>query len=98
MNKDSKKKIVFKDDVQIHEFIKDIREGLDYMRQSNKGIFGDEDLLAKLESIDALEDWEKNLLFMYVYFGSLHKMQSYTNVSYCTLSNTMKAILEKVRF
>jgi hypothetical protein len=97
MNKDSKKKIIFKDDVKIYEFIKDIKEGLECMKQKNTGVFGDEDILEKLKSIEILEDWERNLLFMYVYFGSLHKMQKYTNVSYCTLSNTMKSVLQKVR-
>lgn len=96
MNKGSKKGIVFKQDMNISAFICDIRIGLEDMTEQNKGVFGDEAKLYKLNKINKLEEWEKNLLFMYVYFGSLYKMQEYTNVSYCTLSNTVKTIIQKL--
>jgi hypothetical protein len=97
MNKDSKKTIIIDEDVNIHDFIKNIREGLETLKQDNQGIFGDDELLTKLESIDKLESWEQNLLFMFIYFGALRPMQKYTNVSYCTLSKTIRNILEKAR-
>lgn len=44
-----------------------------------------------------LEDWEKNMLIIYTYFGSYKKMESCFNVKQSTIRSIVLGLIEKCR-
>lgn len=77
------------------EYIKGVTTDLAESELKNNGIFGDEEYLRKIQAINNLQNWERNLIILYIKYGSLRKLSSYLGISTNALQSAIKKIKTK---
>lgn len=79
------------------QYLKDTKNDFLLYADMENNMFGDEFKYKKYQAFNKLEDWEKNLLLLWVKYESVEKVATMLNVEKSTTSNVLKEIKKKMR-
>lgn len=93
-----RKKINFRLTKEDKEYIKETKLEMMEGEADNKKLFGNPDRIKYYAAFNDLDDWEKNLIILYIKYQSYTKVAQCLNVQSVTTALVIKEIIAKLNY